>query len=90
MKRMFAIVVTGAALAATPAIAGSTALDELNGCVHGPDTVARCLEAIHYLRLSPTRAKRVAACVLRHGSNGSSVTRKQWITCGLPKAETEL
>jgi hypothetical protein len=89
MKRLFAIVVTGAALAATPAIAGSSLWDELNNCVSGPDTIAGCLQDLH-LGLSEARAKRVAACMLRHGSDGKSVTRKQWVTCGLPKEETKV
>ena len=55
MKRVFVIVAMGAALAVTPAIAGMSALGELNGCVSGPDAVARCLQDIHYLRLSPAR-----------------------------------
>lgn len=87
MKGLLAIVVTGAALAATPAIAGLSGLDQLNLCIGGPLTVARCLQGHP---MSAARAKKVAACILRQGSNGKSVTPKQWVACGLPKAETKL
>jgi hypothetical protein len=62
MKRLFAIAATAAAPAATPAHAGSTGLDELNGCVHAPHTVAGCLQ-VRYLRFLPLLSA-VAALVL--------------------------
>jgi len=92
MRHLFAIivvgVVTGTAPGTSPAIAGSSSLDELNACINGPRTVARCLH--DYYRLEPARSKRVAACMLRHGSDGKSVTAKQWVACGLPKEDTKV
>jgi hypothetical protein len=88
MKRLFAIPVTGGAKAAIPAHAGSTALGEPNGCVGAPHTVAGYLQ-VRYLRLPAARTKKAAAWNSPPRIQRQSVTRKQWVTRGLPKKETD-
>jgi hypothetical protein len=81
-------VITGAMLAATSALAGSTSFEAINRCVHGPNSLASCLQ--QHQALPEARAKKIAACLLRRGSNGKSVTRKQWLGCGLPKEDLKV
>lgn len=84
MKRLFAIAITGAALAATPALAGMSFRDTVNSCLEVGDPLAGCVQYHQVPPLPADRAGKIAACIRRHGFNGTSVTRKQWLGCGLP------
>jgi len=84
MKRVFAIVITGAALAATPASAGMSFRDTVNSCLDDGDTLATCVQHYQVPALRADRAGKIAVCIRRHGFNGKSVTREQWLGCGLP------
>jgi hypothetical protein len=84
MKRLFAIVIAGAALFATPALAGMSFRDQVNSCLDSGDTLATCVQNYQEPALPAARAGKISACIRRHGFNGQSVTRKQWLGCGLP------
>jgi len=76
------IVVTGLMLIATRAFAGESDFEGVNNCAgNTPTPMVQCLQQ----RLDNMSA----ACFDRHGSDGKSVTRKQWLACGLSKRDFE-
>lgn len=84
MKRLLTIAITGAALSASPAIAGMSFRDAVNSCLEAGDTLAGCVQNYKLPPVPADRAGKIAACVRSHDFNGKSVTRKQWLGCGLP------
>jgi hypothetical protein len=70
------IVVAGVIMISGPAFAGSSCFLDVNSWGQAAD-IATGLEKI--VGMSATRAKKVAACFKRHGSNGKSITERQWL-----------
>jgi len=71
-----------------PAFAGESDFEGVNNCAgNTPTPMVQCLQ--QRLEMPATRAKKIAACFGRHGSDGKSVTRKQWLACGLSKRDFE-
>jgi hypothetical protein len=83
MKRPFVIVVTGAALVATPALAGMSFRHTVNSCLADGDTLSECVQNYREPAMPAKQAAKIAACIRGHGFNGKYVTRKQWLGCGM-------